>query len=166
VPSTASATSSSYRRNTGSGDDIEEGSVYQSSVAGPNFALTTNLIGDAFVVETPVLAVNQYLITDYTSKFAPLNFGFVPVGTSTTLPLAVTNTGNRTLSFKPYYVSPSYKILSATPSGCEAGTAPGNTCTLNIQFTALSAGNHTIELTLGGNAAEDKVILLQGFGTK
>jgi len=132
-------------------------------------SLALDLASDAFATyycsyEYPVQTPE--LVEYRPSQFSSLNFGSLPVGSSATLPLGVTNTGNRTLVLSPYFRSPSYKILSTTPSGCEAATAPGHTCTLNIQFTALSAGDHTIALTLGGNVAADKVLLLQGIGTK
>jgi len=99
------------------------------------------------------------------SQSAPLNFGSIPVGSTKTLPLGITNTGNRTLVLSPYFKSPSYKI-SESPADCMKSIAPDAVCTLNVQFTALSVGDHTIALTLGGNVAADKVLLLQGIGTK
>jgi len=131
-----------------------------------DFAVTLDLAGDSYASSSCPSYGGEGVAEYLRSQFAPLNFGSLPIGSSKTLPLGITNTGNRTLVLKPYFLSPSYKIVSATPSGCEAATAPGNTCTLNIQFTALSVGDHTIALTLGGNVAADKVLLLQGIGTK
>jgi hypothetical protein len=99
------------------------------------------------------------------SKASPLNFGSLPIGSSKILPLSITNTGNRPLAISPFYISPSYKI-SESPAGCVKSIAPGAVCTLNIQFTALSEGDHTITLTLGSNGAADANILLQGIGAK
>jgi hypothetical protein len=73
--------------------------------------------------------------------------------------------GNRPLVISPFFISPSYKI-SESPAGCVKRIAPGAVCTLNVQFTALSEGDHTIALTLGSNGAADANILLQGIGTK
>ncbi len=100
------------------------------------------------------------------SQFAPLNFGSLAVGAAKTLSLGVTNTGNANLIVSPYLESPSYKILSQNPAYCLGGTLPGRTCNLNIQFTALSEGPHTITLTLGSNGANDSTVLLEGNGTK
>ncbi len=142
--------------------------IFENTQGGvPNFISTPSLIGDVYVSEEGYDEAEESLVTYYRSQFAPLTFGNgIPVGTSVTVPLGVTNTGNQTLSFTPYFKSPSYKILSTSPAGCESATAPGATCTLNIQFTALTVGNHKIVLTLSGNAATDTTILLEGTGTK
>jgi len=100
------------------------------------------------------------------SQLPALNFGSVTVGSTKTLPLVFTNTGNRTLVVSPSFESPSYKILSQSPEECLAGIAATHTCQLDIEFTALSEGDHTITLTLGSNGAADANLLLQGIGTK
>ncbi len=99
------------------------------------------------------------------SVAAPLNFGSLAVGTTKTLPLGITNTGNRPLVLSIFYDSPSYK-LTESPASCLKSIAPGTVCTLNVQFTALSEGDHTITLTLGTNGAADANVLLQGIGVK
>ena len=122
-----------------------------------------NLAGDSFLAYSGDGAgAAEY----QRSQFAPLDFGSLPVGMTKTLPLAITNTGNQTLLFTPYFVSPTYHILSESPSNCQAGVTAGATCTLQIEFAPLKTGPHTIQLTLKANGAADAVILLEGNGTK
>jgi hypothetical protein len=105
----------------------------------------------------------QYFNAEYQrSQFAPLNFGSVAVGTSKTLPLEVDNIGNRPLVLRPSFISPSYKVLGASPEGCLIATAPATSCTLSIEFRPLVKGPHTITLTLGSNGAADSVLALGG----
>ncbi len=99
------------------------------------------------------------------SQLPSLDFGSVTVGSTKTLPLQFTNTGNETLVASPDFDSPSYNILSATPENCTAGIAVGHTCTLEIQFSPLTAGPHNIDLTMKTNGAADTVTLLKGTGT-
>ncbi len=68
--------------------------------------------------------------------------------------------------FMKFLDSPSYKILSSSPEGCLTGLAPNKSCTIEIQFFALTAGPHDVQLTLGTNGAADSVTLLEGIGTE
>ncbi len=139
---------------------IEDSDGYDSNTYG----FTVDAAGDLFLATE---AVDDYAVTEYIhDQFAPLNFGSIPLGTSKTLPLSITNQGNANLIISPYLESPSYKILSQNPAYCLGGTLPGRTCNVNIQFTALSEGPHTITLTLGSNGANDSNVLLEGAGTK
>ncbi len=123
-------------------------------------SLTATPSGDLF------LAGTNYSVEIQRSHSAPLNFGSIPVGSTKTLALAVTNTGNRTLIVSPYFESPSYTIFSQQPTDCLNAIDPGHDCSLNIQFSALTEGHHTITLTLGSNGAKDSTVLLEGTGTK
>ncbi len=138
---------------------------YYSDAGDPTFAFTANSTGDVFITEN-YGDPEPYLVTAYRSQFTPLDFGSIPLGSNRTLPLAVTNIGNRNLIISPHFESPSYKIVSQNPAYCLGGTLPGRTCNVNIQFTALSAGPHTITLNLGSNGAGDANVLLQGIGMK
>ncbi len=130
----------------------------------PALALTVDALGNYFSTVNSG-SEDQTLTVFFRSQIAPLNFGSVPVGSTSILPLEITNTGNRTLLLAPSFESPSYKIVSAAPSGCLAGTLPDESCTLYIQFSALTAGAHNISLTLGSNGAADTIVLLQAIAT-
>jgi hypothetical protein len=130
-------------------------------------SLTVSASGDLYLTgRLPLQCCKGSAAKIERSKLDSLDFGDVPVGSTKTLPLAMINTGNRTLVIKPCFESPSYKIVRESPNSCLAGTAPGHTCTLQVEFSALSAGDHTIALTLGGNSAIDSVIQLKGTGTE
>ncbi len=136
---------------------------YDTATGSAGYGLAADAAGNVFVTVTggPTTTAQEF----ERSAFAPLDFGTVLVGSTKTLPLGITNTGNRTLILTPSFESPSYKIVSEAPAGCLQGTAPGNTCTAQIEFSALSEGEHQIALTLGSNGAADAVVQLLGVGS-
>jgi len=133
------------------------------------YTVSVDTMGDVFFYTYSYTDDGIYSSYDYgfrRSQFASLNFGSVPVGTSKTLPLEVDNIGNRPLVLRPSFISPSYKVLGASPEGCLTATAPAHSCTLSIEFRPLVKGPHTITLTLGSNGAADSVLPLEGVGTE
>ncbi len=122
--------------------------------------------GDIFMVDQDDLTGASQLYELQRSKSAPLDFGSIPVGATATLPLPITNIGNRRLVLTPLFKSPSYMIKSMAPEGCMEGTPVGQTCTLQVEFSALTEGEHRIALTLRSNGAEDATVQLQGVATK
>jgi sugar lactone lactonase YvrE len=96
-----------------------------------------------------------------------LSFGTVPFGTSTTLPVTVTNIGGGVLTVTPSisgYSSPapgkySYSIAGST---CGAGVSAGNSCTLQVKFSPTSIATHTDLLTLETNAPANPTVNLHG----
>jgi len=83
---------------------------------------------------------NVRLSTDY------LPFGAVPVGSSKTFPVTVTNTSGGTLIVVPSISgSSNYSIASST---CGSGVTSGNGCTLQVQFSPTTVVKHYGLLTL------------------
>ncbi len=82
-----------------------------------------------------------------------LPFGALPVGSSKTLPVTVTNAGGGTLTVTPSISgSSNYTIASST---CGTGVAAGENCTVQVQFTPTKIAIHDGLLTVqtdGGNA--------------
>jgi hypothetical protein len=84
---------------------------------------------------------------------SPLEFGTVPHGSSAVLPLTVTNMGLPgmvTLSTKTS--DPSYTVLTTAQNTCLAGITAGTSCTLPVQFTPNTVGEHIGSLTLTASA--------------
>ena len=83
---------------------------------------------------------------------SPLDFGTIPFGSTSTLPLTVTNIGPSTLTVAPSIRGPSYKIISST---CGAGVTAGNSCTLEVEFDPIvvSVDHHTLTITTSAGAA-------------
>ncbi len=127
-------------------------------------AFTADLSGNLYVTNNPGQA-QQSLAIFSRSQFAPLNFGSIPVGTTTIQQLNVTNTGDQTLVLTPSFRSASYSLKGAEPEGCLQGTPSGQSCTLEVEFSALTQGSHNITLTLGTNGATDATVLLEGVAT-
>ncbi len=96
------------------------------------------------------------------SQSAPLNFGSVVSGGTTTLPLAITNSGSAPLLTTPSFSSPAYQIGTMAPEGCLASIPPGNTCTLQIIFSPAELGTYNSLLTLQTNEAANSLVTLQG----
>lgn len=96
----------------------------------------------------------------------PLTFGVVPVSTSVTAILTLTNTGGSNLTFSPATITgantTSFKILSTT---CTTPLAVNTPCSYTIQFTPAAAGALTANLTLTSNATTSPTsIVLSGTG--
>ncbi len=139
------------------------GVVSAFSLAGISAGLGVNSAGDLFVLDEGTSAIPPRVYALRRSQAPSLNFGSIPLGTTRTLPLAITNIGNEPLVLTPSFESASYKILKSASGGCPSSIAVGQTCTLQIQFSALTAGAHRIDLTLGSNGAPDAVVPLQGI---
>ena len=86
-----------------------------------------------------------------------LSFGNVNLGTSNSLPVTLTNTGNSNVTISS--VTPSGTGFSA--SGVSAGTvlSPNQSATLNASFAPTSAGSVTGSITVASNATNSPASL-------
>jgi hypothetical protein len=96
------------------------------------------------------------------SESAALSFGTIAIGSPTTMPLTFTNAGTETLTVVPSFNTSSYTVQSIEPTDCLAGTAPGQSCTLQIQFSPPTTGELDGILTLQTNGALHPTVTLQG----
>ncbi len=121
-------------------------------VTGGGSSLQTGLSGEG--VAPPSLTVNP----------TALNFGPLAVGSTTTLPLQLTNTGTTAITLTDLRVSP----VSATTqtdfsqtSTCPASLAAAASCTITVAFTPSTAGirSGSISLLLNGGIVEQDVAL-------
>jgi len=92
-----------------------------------------------------------------------LPFGAVPVGSSETLPVTVTNGGEGTLTVAASIsASSDYTIAGST---CGSGVTPGNSCTLQVEFTPTSISTtHDGLLTVQTNSG-NATVGLAGTGS-
>jgi len=98
-----------------------------------------------------------------TSNPASLNFGNTTVGTSSSLPVTLTNSGNSAISIS--------SVIIAGPgfgaNGVSSGTilSPGQTASLNVTLAPAATGNLSGTLTIISDAANSPaVISLSGVG--
>jgi hypothetical protein len=127
------------------------------------FGLTADSAGDIFSTlntEYQVQSVREFS----RNEFAPLNFGVVPYGTSATLPLGITNTGNRPLTITPAFNNPEYRVVSSQPENCLAAIPAGQSCTLQVELSSSTVGTNNGLLTLDGNGASSPTVQLLGAG--
>ncbi len=95
-------------------------------------------------------------------------FGTIPIGTSKTLPVTVTNTGGGTLTVTPSisgYSSPAPSVYSyaIASSNCTEGLTAGTSCTLQVEYSPMSiSANHDDLLTLQTNGASNPTVNLVG----
>ncbi len=89
---------------------------------------------------------------------SPVNFGSTtqpqPVGTSATLPVTLTNTGNAALAIASIQVMPIPSEFTQT-NNCGSSLAPAASCTISVTFTPVTAGEATAtaSLSVTDNAA-------------
>jgi hypothetical protein len=87
---------------------------------------------------------------------ASLKFGSVSSGSTEVLPLTVTNVGlpgrvtvGTTITVRATTrPTATYKVLTTSENTCLAGIAPGQSCTLPVEFVPTSSGTHDDLLTL------------------
>ncbi|KAB7741891.1 choice-of-anchor D domain-containing protein [Nostocoides sp. F2B08] len=102
------------------------------------------------------------------AAFAPattLAFGLRDTGTTNTLPVVVTNTGNANLTVSAATIT-SGTAFSVSDNGCTAAIAPDGTCTITVAFApGTSTAAQTGTLTVTHNAAgSPTAIALSGQG--
>ncbi len=93
-----------------------------------------------------------------------LQFGTIPFGTTEVLPLTISNIQPANdQGFIVYTISGgSFSIVNTAQSTCQGSVAPGESCTLVVQFSPKSVGGHSDILTFypGGGVAPSTVRLL------
>jgi hypothetical protein len=100
-------------------------------------------------------------------------FGNVAVGSSKTLTLTITNTGNQTIptgglagSFKGGSDLNAWWVLfDTTCPPYPAGLAPGQSCTVPVTFKPLKSGQHKSHLLLQDDLGDTLSIPVSGNGT-
>lgn len=90
---------------------------------------------------------------------SPVEFGTVPLNSTTSQTLTVTNSGTAPLTLKSYSLTGGtyFSVAAAASNGCAATNqllAPGASCGLTISFTAVTDGQQSYTLTLTSNAKD------------
>jgi len=94
-----------------------------------------------------------------------LSFGGVPSGTSSTLPLSISDTGSQNLTISGLTISGSNAADFSVASGQCATISGGSSCIVNVSFRPSVTGNRSAVLTVTGNAANSpQTITLTGAG--
>jgi Legume lectin domain/Chitobiase/beta-hexosaminidase C-terminal domain/Abnormal spindle-like microcephaly-assoc'd, ASPM-SPD-2-Hydin len=94
----------------------------------------------------------------------PLVFGNALLGSTHSVPLRISNTGNQMLVVDATFDNSSYRIAGMNPSNCLAAIEPARTCALEIAFTPQQAGNQNSILHLQTNALNSPNVSLTGTG--
>ncbi|HZD49301.1 MAG TPA: choice-of-anchor D domain-containing protein [Silvibacterium sp.] len=122
------------------------GSVEVTDGSG-NVLTTTPISGYGAPIIMPQLSVN------------PLDFGTIPFGSTSTLPLTITNIGQASFTLAPSINGPSYTISGST---CEASLTAGNSCTMQVEFEPVRVGLHHDMLALVTNGSINPAVKLTG----
>jgi hypothetical protein len=99
------------------------------------------------------------------SVSTPVQFGTIDFGSTLTVQVPITNTGGMPLTISPSIDGPSYEVVGAEPVNCLQGTAAGQTCTLEVEFSPVTVGPHDDNLTLQTNGASSPVVRLEGLAS-
>ena len=120
---------------------------------------------DAFVS-----AVNGLTLPLINVSPKSLSFPDTAVGSTSTLPVTVSNAGDATLTFTSITAttsSSSTSEFSADTSACGQSLAPAATCTVNVTFSPAASGFQSGALTFTDNAAfSPQQMSLSGNGTQ
>ena len=106
-------------------------------------------------------------VIDPVAQFNPtkLTFGTHAVGSSTTLPVQLTNTGQTPLNISNIGVVGTNAGDFSQANNCPAILAPTMSCTISVTFTPTVAGSRTGTLTVTDNVAAGKsTVALTGTG--
>ena len=133
--------------------------------SGTQFTVTvTNSVGN--VTSNPAsLTVNASATLILNANQTSLNFSSVNIGSSSILPVTLTNGGNANVTISNVMVSGA----GYTAGGVQSGqiVTPGHSATLNVTFTPSSAGLLNGSVTVASNATNSPVsITLSGTGVQ
>jgi hypothetical protein len=141
--------------------------VYTPSAAAPASAMlslasdASNAPGTIALGGTGTAA----LVATASLSATSLDFGARTVGSTTTLPLVVTNTGGAALAIGTLALSGSADFSVVTDSCSGANLAPVATCTVSVQFQPASTGMRGGTVTIPSNASNSPAqVALTGTG--
>lgn len=100
------------------------------------------------------------LKSDLSASAAALSFSSVPLGSSATQAITLTNTGNIALSIGGVQVSGNFKQTN----NCSATLSAGSSCTVNVVFTPTATGSLNGSLVITNTAGILQSITLSGTG--
>ena len=96
-----------------------------------------------------------------------LDFSTIPLGTSSTLPIQITNNGTNPATFNSLTTTGDYTVASGTCPATGSPLAPAASCTLQLTFTPTQTGTHAGTLSLSTSASTLPLIAsLTGIGTQ
>ncbi|MEO1580623.1 MAG: choice-of-anchor D domain-containing protein [Pseudomonadota bacterium] len=130
----------------GGGDFVEAGGRAIANLQFSNTSLNEN--GEVFVWGTDTNGAFQISLLSPSTSLAPnaslstnaLAFGPVMVGSSATLPVTLTNTGNQTLTIQRLETEESVSPFLVGTGDCGFTLAPSASCTFEVTFTPDVAG--------------------------
>lgn len=94
-----------------------------------------------------------------------LNFGTQALGSSTTLPVQVTNSGETNLIVGPISFTGSYAGEFSETDGCSAPVPPTMSCTIYVSFIPTVRNSHSATMAIADNAKNGKsTVTLAGSG--
>jgi Abnormal spindle-like microcephaly-assoc'd, ASPM-SPD-2-Hydin/Immunoglobulin domain len=126
--------------------------------------VTSNSAGDA-TSDVAILTVNAVSAGQLSTSSSSLNFNKVDVGSSSTLGVTFSNTGNSNLTVSNVSISGASYNATGMPTGLIL--APGQTALLNITFAPATTGNLTGGLTVNSNASNSTAsVILSGTGVE
>jgi len=114
---------------------------------------------------TESMALTGTGTSDVSVSPTSINYGDLPIGTTHTVDVTVTNIGTiANLTVSAASSAPGFVILS-TGNTCTTGVAPGKSCTLPVEFSPSSAGTETGVVTITTNGGANPQIAVAGAGT-
>jgi hypothetical protein len=146
------------------------GSVHIFSYSNANLTQITSQGTESLVSNSLAYAYPAYSATVFvappaaspvvTASTAALQFGTIPYGNSSTLPVTIANhSASGTVSLQTSINGPSYTIAA---NGCSAGVAAGKNCTLEIAFSPVGTGAHDDLLTITPSVGAPIPVALDG----
>jgi hypothetical protein len=135
--------------------------------AGKSCTIAVTFLGNALGTLTATLNVTdsavgspQHIsltgnVIDPVAQFNParLAFGTEPVGSSTTLPVQVTNTGQTPLIISGISIVGANSAGFSQSNNCPVSLAPPSSCTILVTFAPVAKGARTGTLTVTDNVA-------------
>jgi hypothetical protein len=147
----------------------ETGSTFTGFQINPTTGALTQVPGSTYTTAGEAYAITGYptVAQAPVATFSPtaLNFGVLVVGTPSTEPITLNNTGNQPLTISAKSISGTNAADFSEMDNCPASLAAGANCTFNITFTASANVAETAQLNVTDNAAASpQAVPLSGTG--
>ena len=148
------STSSSY--TTPAATSSDNGSKFAVVVTNSMGSVTSSAATLTVTSSSPAIGLSP----------SALNFGTVPIGSTSTLSVTITSTGSSTTTISSDTISGSAAFsASGAPPLTGLMLSPGQNATLNVTFTPLSGGTATGSAVINSNASNSPAATIALSGT-